>query len=80
MKTLIVEHGGFVRFLMTNHPKYRFSMLEEQMPVGVKLVLMGVTDIKAKQIKIRFASKQHLNSVWYKLDEEFEKYLSRIVS
>jgi len=77
MKTLIVTHGGLVRFLVTNHPVYRFEKLQSQMPVEV--VMFGVTDTKSKDIKLRFASNQVTASEWYRLSDELEQYLSTLV-
>lgn len=76
MKTLIVRYEDRVRFLVTNHPEYRFSRLVDQMPV--KITLFGVTDLLAKDIKLRF-SNLHLWGEWYRINEEFEEFLSRIV-
>jgi len=77
MKTLIVTYGGLVRFLVTNHPDYRFGKLQSQMPVDI--ILFGVTDCKAKDIKLRFADRQLPNSEWYRVDETFEQFLSNLV-
>ena len=73
MKTLIVRCGNKVRFLVTNHPEYRFSQLAKQMPVPIEL--FGVTDVRAKDIKIGLSS----TSEWYCLSPELEGYLASII-
>ena len=77
MKTLIVKYENQVRFLITAHPDYRFDRLQEQMPV--QLTLFGVTNVKAKDIQTRFANLAIKGTLWYRLTDEFEEYLSRIV-
>lgn len=76
MKTLIVRSGNFVRFLITNHPEYRLSKLREQMPPGLQVDKMAVTDVKAKEIQLRFANCQVSNSQWYHLNDEFEQHIA----
>ena len=78
MKTLIVTCQGQVRFLVTNHPSYRFTKLQSQMPVSINN--FGVTTMKAKDIKLRFANLQIIDSEWYRLTDEFEQFLSGVVS
>ena len=77
MKTLIVTYGDKVRFLVTNHPEYRFEKLAKQMPVDIHL--FGVTTEKAKDIKLRFASLQIGQTEWYRISEEFQQFLSRVI-
>lgn len=77
MKTLIVRYQDRVRFLITNHPEFRFQKLAEQMPV--EITLFGVTDVKAKDIQLRFANLAVQESLWYRLTDDFEEYLSRLV-
>jgi hypothetical protein len=77
MKTLIVVYKDRVRFLITNHPEYRFGKLCEQMPVQVQL--FGVTDVKARDIKLRFATQAVRGSEWYRLTDEFQQFLSEII-
>lgn len=77
MKTLIVTYQDQVRFLLTNHPEYRFEKLCEQMPVAI--TLFGVTDYKARDIKLRFANHALPNSEWYRLTDEFQQFLSEII-
>ena len=79
MKTAIIRCGDYVRFIITKHPEYRVQKLQENMPVGSDLVLMGVTSTKAKDIRLQFANCQVRNSIWYELNGEFEEYLSRII-
>lgn len=77
MKTLIVRYQDRVRFLITNHPEFRFQKLAEQMPV--EITLFGVTDVKAKEIQLRFANLAVEESLWYRLNDDFEAYLARIL-
>ena len=76
MQTLIVRYNGLVRLLVTNHPSYRYTKLVEQMPVPIEL--FGVTPVKAKDIKARFANR-HAWGEWYRLNEEMEQFLSSII-
>lgn len=73
MKTLIVRYDDRVRFLITNHPEYRFQKLQQQMPVTLDLV--GVTTAKSKDIKLRFANQKLGDSEWYRLTDEFADHL-----
>lgn len=77
MKTLIVTHEDKVRFLVTNHPEYRFEKLAKQMPVHIKL--FGVTDEKAKDIKLRFADLQVGQTEWFNISDEFQQFLARVI-
>lgn len=77
MRTLIVTYQDRVRFLITNHIDYRFRKLCEQMPVEINL--FGVTDVKAKDIKLRFAHLAVSDSEWYRLTDEFQQYLAEII-
>jgi hypothetical protein len=77
VKTLIVRYEGMVRFLITNHPSYRFQKLQEQMPVRIEL--FGVTSAKAKDIQSRFANLAVKDTLWYRLSDDFEQYLAKIV-
>lgn len=76
MKTLVVEAGGLVRFLVTNHPQYRFNKLVDQMPCFISMY--GVTNTKCKDIKLRFGSNLS-HGEWYILDENLEQFLSSIL-
>jgi hypothetical protein len=76
MITLIVQSGDLVRFLVTNHPEFRFRKLVDQMPC--KISMFGTTQQKAKDIKRQFAN-QLSHGEWYHLDDEFEQFLSSIL-
>jgi hypothetical protein len=77
MKTLIVTYQDRVRFLVTNHPDYRFMKLQSQMPVEIHN--FGTTSVKAKDIKLRFANQQLGSTEWFRLTTEFEQYLSGVI-
>jgi hypothetical protein len=76
MLTLIVRSGDLVRFLVTNHPGYRFNKLVDQMPCFI--AMFGVTAVKAKDIKLRFAGNLS-HGEWYHLDDNLEQFLSSVV-
>lgn len=75
MKTLIVTYQDRVRFLVTNHPEYRFNKLQQQMPVRIKL--FGVTDQLAKDLRLR--GQRLGDSEWFRLTSEFEQFLAEII-
>lgn len=77
MKTLIVTYGDKVRFLVTNHPEFRFEKLSKQMPVLIRV--FGVTHVKAKDIKLQFADRQIGQTEWYRLTDEFQQFLSKVI-
>jgi hypothetical protein len=47
------------------------------MPVQVDM--FGVTSVKAKDIKSRFANQVLGDTEWYRLTEEFQQYLSGVI-
>lgn len=77
MKTLIIRHGSLVRFVVTDHPEFRFRKIADLMPVEIQL--MKVTSELAKDIRLRFAHRRlDDRSEWYQLDDEFESYIESL--
>lgn len=76
MVTLVVRAGGLVRFLVTNHPVYRFRKLVDQMPCHIDM--FGVTSAKAKDIKRQFAGCVS-HGEWYFLTDDLEQFLASVM-
>jgi hypothetical protein len=75
MLTLVVKCEKRVRFILTKHPQWRFDALRDEMPCEIEM--MGVTLVKAKDIKLQFANNHH-HGLWYTLDEKLQAFLSEI--